>query len=72
MDFEDIMIEEQKEVIEAIKKNGLYDFISSNYYRLDRDILLDLLKEAIAMLTGDIERKQLIENLKEYRDWEVE
>lgn len=72
MDFEDIMIEEQKEVIEAIKENGLYDFISSNYYRLDRDILLDLLKEAIAMLTGDIERKQLIENLKEYRDWEVE
>ena len=69
-DLELLSIEQKKEIANAIKENRLYDFICSNYYRIDDDILLDLLKECIATLTNQ-QNNDLIDNLREYKDWNI-
>lgn len=71
--MEDLIIYEdfKQEIVDAIKNNELYDFICSNSYRIDNYILKELLLECIAVLDTEKLGKQLIENLKEYKDWEV-
>lgn len=65
-----IELEQEEEIIQAIKENRLYDFISSNYYRIEDNLLLDLLKECIATLPYE-KNEDLIDNLKEYKNWEI-
>lgn len=61
----------KQEIVDAIKEERLYDFICMNSYRIDNDILKELLLECIAVLDTNKQGKELIENLKEYKDWEV-
>lgn len=70
----------EKEIIQAIKEDRIYDFIANNYYRIDREISRDLLLELIYMIYFDYEyciegskktlNNHIIEALKENRDWE--
>lgn len=71
--MEDLIIYEdyKQEIIDAIKNDTIYDFICSNSYRIDNDILKDLLLECIAVIQEEQKNKKLIENLKEFKDWEV-
>lgn len=71
--MEDLIIYEdfQQEIINAIKDNNIYDFICSNSYRIDNYILNELLLECIAVIQEEQNNKKLIENLKEYKNWEV-
>ena len=63
---------QKKDIMEAIKNNRLYDFIASNYWRLDNNIIIELLKECIYTLDLDNTKtqKQLIDNLQEFEGWE--
>lgn len=60
------------EIYEKIKTKGLYDFLSSDYYKLDKEDLRDIAKE---LLYNYIYEKQeynaedFIEKLKEM--WEM-
>lgn len=36
---------EKKEIIDGIKDGDTYDFVTMNYYRLERNDLADMLKE---------------------------
>lgn len=71
----------EKEIIQAIKEDRLYDFIANHYWEIKPELLKDLILE----LTYEIyfnsyeydskESKQglnenLIESLKQNRDWE--
>ena len=69
-ELEQIEKEQKQEIKQAIEENSLYDFICSNYYRIEDDILLDLLKECIATLTQN-QSKDLIDNLREYKNWNI-
>lgn len=69
-ELELMYIEEKKEIVGAIKENRLYDFICSNYYRIEDTILLELLKECIATLELN-QNDKLIDNLKEWEEWEI-
>lgn len=69
--LEELEEDQKQEIVNAIKDNQLYDFICSNYYRIEDDVLLDLLKECIATLE-EHQNKDLIDNLVEYKDWNVE
>lgn len=64
---------EKAEILEAIENDCLLDFISNNYYRLENYVLIELLQECIYILTTcngyEDNQKQLIDNLKEYRDF---
>lgn len=68
----ELMDKEQKqEVIDAIKEHQIYDFICSNSYRIDNDILKDLLLECIAVIDKENKYNELVENLKDFKLWEV-
>lgn len=67
-ELENIYKEQKNEISEAIKDNRLYDYIASNYYRIDDIILHSLYMECIATLE-EHQMKTLLENLKEYREW---
>lgn len=69
-DLEMLEKEQKMEIAQAIEEGNLYDFICSNYWRIEDDVLLDLLKECIATLTQN-QSKDLIDNLREYKDWEI-
>ena len=62
--------EEKQRIIDEIKEGCLYDYICSNKYRIEDYILEELLLECIAVIEGD-QKQKLIENLKEYKNWEV-
>lgn len=64
-------ISEKQEIIDAIKERRVYDFICSNSYRIDNDILKDLLLECIAIIDKEYKYNELIENLKDFKLWEV-
>lgn len=69
MDYIEKIEREQKEEIKnAIKNNELYDFIVSNYWRIESNVLNALLFEAIATLK-ESQNDELLENLKEYREF---
>ncbi len=61
----------KQEIMDAINERQLYDFICSNSYRIDNDILEELLLECIAVIDKEHKYNELIENLKEYKNWEV-
>ena len=58
--------EQENELIKAIENNSLYDFIALNYWTLDNDLIISLLKETIYLI-DETQNKQLIENLKEFQ-----
>ena len=70
----------EKEIIQAIKEDRLYDFIANHYWEIDREILKDLMLEIYYIFryetSLEIEEdfsethEKLIESLKENRDWE--
>ena len=66
--------EQEKEILEAIKEDRLYDYIASNYWKIEEEVIIQLLKECIYILTTrkgrEENKKQLLENLKEFQDWE--
>lgn len=68
-DLELLEKEQKKEITEAIENNNLYDFVASNYWRLDNHILHALYMECIATLKEE-QMKELLDNLKEYREWD--
>ena len=70
---------EKIEILNAIKEDTLYDFVSNEYYCMDKKDLVDLVKElayAIDVVTYrrhsiNVEiREEFLENLKEL--WEEE
>jgi len=66
--MEDLRKEQENQLIEAIENNNLYDFIACNYWQLESDLIISLLKETIYLLLLDENaNKQLIENLKEFQ-----
>lgn len=67
--MEELEKEQKNEILEAIKDNRLYDYIASNYWRIENNILLDLLLECIATLEEE-KNDDLIDNLIDYKDWE--
>lgn len=67
--MEELEKEQKKEISEAIENNNLYDFIASNYWRLEENILHALYMECIATLKEE-QMKELLDNLKEYREWD--
>ena len=58
--------EQENELIKAIENNSLYDFIALNYWKLDNDLIISLLKETIYLI-DETQNKELIENLKEFQ-----
>lgn len=68
----ELMDKEQKqEIVDAIKERKIYDFICSNSYRLNNDNLKDLLLECIAIIDKEYKYNELVENLKDFKLWEV-
>lgn len=61
----------KQEIVDAIKERKIYDFICSNSYRIDNDVLKDLLLECIAIIDKEYKYNELIENLKDFKNWEV-
>ena len=64
---------EDNEILENLK-NGAYDFIANNYYKLSseqmRDIILEILVQFKKQSEYDSIINDLIYNLINYRDWE--
>lgn len=69
--MEDLELEQKQEIIDAIKERRIYDFVCSESYRIDDEILMDLLKECIAVVDKENKYDELIENLKDFKLWEV-
>lgn len=73
--MEELEIKQKQEIVDAIKEDRLYDYIASNYWTIENDTLIQLLKECIYVLTTgkgyEDNLKQLCDNLKEFQDWEV-
>ena len=63
--------EQEKEIIQALQNNDINNYIDLNYWKLERDILSDLLKETIYLLPKEL-YNELINNLIEYRDFNTE
>lgn len=70
----------EQEIIQAIKKGKLYDYISNNYWKMSKEHLRDLILEITYMIYFDYEysidvdrqllNEHIVESLKENRDWE--
>lgn len=70
----------EKEIIQAIKKGKLYDYIANNFYKISKEDLRDLILEIIYMIYYDYEysidgdrqllNEHIVECLKENREWE--
>ena len=73
MQYEEFIEKEEKqEIVDAIKEGQLYDYICSYSYRIEETTLIELLLECIAIVDSEKKQEELIENLKEYKSWEVE
>jgi len=57
------------EILNAIKENKLYDYIANNYWKIEKEIIVDLLKECIWLL-GEEKNIELADNLKDVCEWE--
>ena len=68
--MEELEKEQMNEIIDCIKNNDLYDYIASNYWRIEDNLIIQLLKECIYTLE-EKQMKQLLENLEEFQGWEV-
>lgn len=70
----------EKEIIQAIKKGKIYDYIANNFYKISKEDLRDLILEIIYMIYYDYEysidgdrqllNEHIVECLKENREWE--
>lgn len=70
----------EQEIIQAIKKGELYDYIANNFYKISKEDLRDLILEIIYMIYYDYEysidgdrqllNEHIVECLKENREWE--
>lgn len=70
----------EQEIIQAIKKGKLYDYIANNFYKISKEDLRDLILEIIYMIYYDYEysidtdrqllNEHIVECLKENREWE--
>ena len=74
----------EKEIIQALKEDRLYDFITNNYWKIERELIRDLILEIYYILLYDTEieidadidevfkeiNNKIIESLKQNRDWE--
>lgn len=68
----------EKEIIQAIKDDRLYDFIANHYWEIKPEMLKDLIMEIYYMLrykdvdnlSGEEIREEIIESLKTNREWE--
>ena len=70
----------EQEIIQAIKKGKLYDYIANNFYKISKEVLRDLILEIIYMIYYDYEysidadrqllNEHIVECLKENREWE--
>lgn len=63
--------QEKQKIIDEIRDKTLYDYICSNKWRIENYILEELLLECIAVIDTEKQHKELIENLKEYKGWDV-
>lgn len=41
------MIKEKQEIFKAISKDEIYDYIANNYYMLSKELLKDIILEAL-------------------------
>ena len=70
----------EQEIIQAIKEDRLYDYITNNFYKMSKEHLRDLILEIIYMIYYDYEysididrqllNKHIVECLKENKEWE--
>lgn len=70
----------EKEILQAIKEDRLYDFIANNYWQIEKETLRDLILEIYYIFKYETSleiqehfkttNKKIIESLKENRDWE--
>lgn len=64
----------EKEIIQAIKDDRLYDYISINYCKISKRELRDLILEIYYILRCEIADEdingKIVDYLKENRDWE--
>lgn len=70
----------EQEIIQAIKEDKLYDYITNNFYKMSKENLRDLILEIIYMIYYDYEysidgdrqllNEHIVECLKENREWE--
>lgn len=70
----------EQEIIQAIKKGKLYDYIANNFYKISKEDLRDWILEIIYMIYYDYEysidadrqllNEHIVECLKENREWE--
>ena len=70
----------EQEILQAIKEDRLYDFIASNYWKIEKETLRDLILEIYYIFKYETSletrehfkgiNKKIIESLKENRDWE--
>lgn len=70
----------EKEIIQAIKEDKLYDFIANHYWEIKPEILKDLILEIYYMLryerleeteeSIEMFKENLIYSLMQNRDWE--
>lgn len=70
----------EKEIMQAIKEDRLYDFIANHYWEMEKEVARDLLMEIYYALRYETDvdlssnmretRENLIESLKQNRDWE--
>lgn len=55
-----------KELYEAIENNELYDYVSNNYYLMEKHELAEIIKElSFAMYQHGIKDNVILEELKE-------
>ena len=70
----------EQEIIQAIKEDKLYDYVTNNFYKMSKEHLRDLILEIIYMIYFDYEysiegnrqllNEHIVECLKENREWE--
>lgn len=70
----------EQEIIQAIKEDKLYDYITNNFYKISKEDLRDLILEIIYMIYFDYEysidgdrqllNEHIVECLKENRERE--
>ena len=73
----------EQEIMQAIKEDRLYDFIANNYWKIEREVLRDLILEIYYVLLYDTEleidadvdevfkerNSKIMKSLIENRDW---
>lgn len=61
---------EHQELFQAIKNNGLYDYIASHSREYNKDDLLRILLEVVWVTRDELERPSVRQNLfEELLDW---